>query len=692
MKGTGNHFLTAIFLLVLVLGNLLMGYLIPRESFTILFLTFLLSFLAMLGLFWQWRQLKNWIWVFFLGLVLRLGMLGAVPSWSEDYVRFLWDGEVVLLGENPYRFTPTQLLDSVEVAEKDYQFFQTAYPLLNSPDYFSVYPPLNQLIFGISAKIADNNLFTGIQVLRLILIVFEVGVLLLFLRLFKAFSVPLRRIIFYWLNPFIIQEIPVNLHFEGIVLFLLLASIWALVRHRKFISGLFWSLAVGVKLVPLILVPSLLFFRRTRIHAFFWIGALLGLFIAFLPLVWQDAWGNFLDTLSLYQGKFEFNASVYYLAREVGYWIEGYNTIAVLTKLLSVLTIGAIFYLSTRIKTQRLLHFVDYWSLIYLVYLVLQPVVHPWYTIPLLGLSLFNGRIFGIVWSFSMIFSYAAYHQEPVNESFGLLFLEYGLLLVALAWDFIPKFRDQLNKKMNLKKVTSGLVLAIIILSFSCVPKEKSEAKLFLSDSIEAHGGQDNWDNLEQVSFRKWTKLLLEDGGVEKETDQQIVFRFNPSLSGSISWTQDSVVHILSMKDDQISYSIGGNEISNRDFLESKRSDFEAAFYAFAQPWNLMNEEGSEWSSEGIRETPLGQAKTLRVNYGPDGDIWWYYLDIETNLILGTEIQLKDHRSLVENIGFNEVGPFRFYKIRKSYRVDSSGKKLYLRADYLYDNFEIKMK
>ena len=184
MRGVGSYFLTAIFLLVLVLGNLLMGYLIPRESFTILFLTFLISFLAMLGLFWQWRKLKNWIWVFFLGLVLRFGMLGAVPSWSEDYVRFLWDGEVVLLGENPYQFTPTQLLDSVEVAETDHQFFQAAYPLLNSPDYFSVYPPLNQLIFGISAKIADNNLFTGIQVLRLILIVFEIGVLLLFFQAF----------------------------------------------------------------------------------------------------------------------------------------------------------------------------------------------------------------------------------------------------------------------------------------------------------------------------------------------------------------------------------------------------------------------------------------------------------------------------------------------------------------------------
>lgn len=684
-----NHILVGVFIFLLISGNYLLGYHILREDFQFIFPVYLLSFLAMLGLFWQWRGLKNWLGVFILGLFIRTLLIHSTPLWSEDYARFLWDGEVVLSGENPYEYTPHQWMLQ-EGFEDSTRFFEKTIPLLNSPDYFSVYPPLNQLLFATASFFSNGELDRGIFLLRLILIGIEIGVFLLFLRIFRHLAIPAGKIILYWLNPFVIQEIVGNLHFEGLVLFFLLACIWALTRHKKFLSGSFWGLAVSTKLLPLILLPSIFLFRRTRAHAFFWIGVILAISISFLPLIWEDAWGNFIQTLQLYQGKFEFNASIYYLGREIGYWIEGYNTIYYLTKILGGVTFIIILFTTLKLKPQRLIPLIDLWVGVYLIYFLFQPVVHPWYILPVLGLSLFVNRISAIAWSFSLIFSYQAYEKIPVEESPTWLFLEYGILGIALAWDYFPIFKEKLSESMYFKKLLGGLLVLLVLIFCGCEPKGQREARRIIKEAIEAHGGQKNWDNLESISFRKWTQLLKEDGSVEKETDQKIQFSFKPEFSGSISWIQDSVEHVLSFSNGETHYSIAGNEIENPDFLVSKKKDFDAAYYAFAQPWKLMEEEGSVFISEGIQKTPLGEAEVVRVEYGEGNDIWWYYFDPISKRMIGNEVQLSDHRSLVENIDFNQVTPFTFYRIRKSYRINKAGEKLYLRADYLYDNFEFK--
>ncbi|MCS5489742.1 glycosyltransferase family 87 protein [Algoriphagus limi] len=689
VKEGNKHILIAVFIFFLIGANFLLAYQIPRENFQLILPVYILSFSGMLGLFWKWKGLKNWIGVFIFGLFLRLLLFNVTPPWSEDYARFLWDGEVVLSGENPYEFTPNQWMLNEELDDST-RFFEKSLPLLNSPDYFSVYPPLNQLLFATASFFSNGDIENGIIALRLILLGGEIGVFLLFLRVFRHLAIPARRVIFYWLNPFVIQEIIGNLHFEGLVLFFLLAFIWALTRHNKYLAGTFWGLAVSTKLLPLILLPSLFLFRRTRAHAFFWMGAILAISISFLPLIWEDAWGNFIQTLQLYQGKFEFNASIYYLGREIGYWIEGYNTIYYLTKILSGITFFLILYLSIKHKPQRLIPLIDLWVSVYMLYFLFQPVVHPWYVLPLLGISLFTNRIAPLVWSFSLIFSYQAYGKSPVEESVVWLFLEYALLLIALAWDYFPIFKEKLSESMYFKKFVGSLIVLFFISFWGCEPKEQKDARKIIEEAIEAHGGQESWDDLAEISFRKWTQLLLEDGSIEKETDQLISFSFQPEFSGKVTWIQDSVEHVLSFSNNKTHYSIAGNSIENTDFLASKKKDFDAAYYAFAQPWKLLEEEGSIFISEGIRQTPMGEAAVVRVDYGEGSDIWWYYFDPVSKKMMGNEVQLSDHRSLVENIDFNQVSPFTFYRTRKSYRINEAGEKLYLRADYLYDNFEFK--
>lgn len=424
-------------LLMLALTYFL-GNLVPRTDFQTTLGIFVLLFGLMMLIFSLSEEKTPWFFIFIAGLLIRFSLFLAIPQWSDDYARFLWDGELIRMQENPYAETPRQFLENHP--QETTEILNQLFPLLNSPDYYSVYPPLNQGVFWLAAKASNGLIANGIISLRLLIILGEIAVFMLFLKLFKAFQKPTKLLWLYWINPLVILEITGNLHFEGLVLLLLLASIFAFQKNLESLSGGFWGFAVGMKLLPMIMIPAWYFFSKTRKNMLFWAGAILALIISLGWFFISAAGANFMQSLSLYQGKFEYNASIYYLLREVGFWIQGYNTIATLTKILSLTTLVAIIYFSWKKKPQTIPELVDLWVLVYLIYLILQPVVHPWYLIPAFGLSLLTNRNTFLVWTFAAIFSYQAYGNPDFKENPLFLFVEYALVFAVTFLDyFLPK-------------------------------------------------------------------------------------------------------------------------------------------------------------------------------------------------------------------------------------------------------------
>lgn len=415
--------------LILAIGIYFLSQ-IPRESFGLVFLIYSCCFAALLVIYRSSNGRINWLGVFVAGLFLRLLMFNSTPQWSEDYARFLWDGELIRIHQNPYLETPSDWMETHVEDSTDY--LESLYGLMNSPNYYSVYPPTNQLLFVVASYLSKQHVLNGINWLRILLILSEVGVFILFWKLLRGNS----KLILYWFNPFVILELSGNLHFEGLVLLALLLSLWAYKKQQFLASGSFWSLAVGLKILPLMLLPSFLGTKKIRKSLGFWMGGIIVFGICFLPLVLNNSWNSLLTSLQLYQGKFEFNASVYYLLREVGFWIKGYNTIATLTKILSAITLVGISYISWKKKAESMGQLAEIWVLIYLIYLLLQPIIHPWYIIPAFGLSLLTNMKSMVFWTFSAILSYHAYSQVDFIENPWVLFLEYLILGIGLTWDF----------------------------------------------------------------------------------------------------------------------------------------------------------------------------------------------------------------------------------------------------------------
>ena len=196
-----------------------------------------------------------------------------------------------------------------------------------------------------------------------------------------------------------------------------------------------------MKLLPFLLAPAFFFWKGVRTALQFWGMAAGVVVLSFLPLVYWNSWGNFLQSLQLYQGKFEFNASLYYLFRALGYELAGFSTIWYLTKIGMVITLLGAVWLSWKRSNASLFEIPSVWLQLYLIYFLLQPVVHPWYLLPGLGLSILSRQWTFLLWSFGAIFSYQAYSQNPVQEQSLFLGLEYGLVLVGLYLDYFRKQR-----------------------------------------------------------------------------------------------------------------------------------------------------------------------------------------------------------------------------------------------------------
>lgn len=391
-----------------------------------------------------YQLIKQFGWNFWLlmglGVLFRLLLLPAIPNLSQDFYRFLWDGRLLLGGHNPYLFTPTQWMDMGPLPVAQGSNLIEGMGALNAGHY-SNYPPVNQLNFALAALFGGSSILGSVIVLRLQIILADIGILFVGKRFLEELGLPASRIFWFFLNPFIILEATGNLHFETMMLFFLLAGIYLLYKKQWLAAAFLWGMSISVKLIPLMFLPLLLplflngkrdlkgIWRAGR----FWMACLLAVVLSFIPFYSQTFLGNFSETIGLWFQNFEFNASVHYVIRWISYQTVGWNQIQTTGPVLSLIVILFIFSLSLIQKNRDMprLFIVMLWSVF--VYLLLATTVHPWYVATPLLLCLFTPYRFPIIWSVGVMLSYSAYGPEGFEENYWLIGLEY---LVVIGWAY----------------------------------------------------------------------------------------------------------------------------------------------------------------------------------------------------------------------------------------------------------------
>ncbi|MEP0985467.1 hypothetical protein [Ekhidna sp.] len=418
------------FLVIYILAIFSIGSWVERYQTVPLLLAYCSAFMGYVFISIKREDSKTLLSV---GILVRILLFISLPTLSDDLYRFIWDGTLLKNSIHPFAQLPSYYLDNpVEGLS------QELYDRLNSPNYFSIYPPLNQLIFWLSVTLGQSDWLFSANIIRVILVAADVGSFFLLRKLLKLYDKPTSLAYWYWLNPLVILEFTGNLHFEGLVVFFLLTGIYFFEKNRKSLSAAGLGLAIGMKLLPMIYLPFL--FLKGLKNKKWWISIVAGLIaiVTLLPMLDTTFLKGMQTSLNLYFRSFEFNASSYFIAREIGTWIYGYNNIALIGPLLSALSFISIMVIS-------IIAYLKNWSLpktflfILTIYLIFATTVHPWYILPLVAFGILSGYWYSIIWSFLIFFTYIGYHKDGFELPMFIIVIEYLITGLALLFELRMK-------------------------------------------------------------------------------------------------------------------------------------------------------------------------------------------------------------------------------------------------------------
>ncbi len=223
---------------------------------------------------------------------------------------------------------------------------------------------------------------------------------------------------------------------------------------------------------------------------------------------------------------------------------------------------------------------------------------------------------------------------------------------------------------------------------------EDEQARNIIKAAIEYAGGIERWESIKNLHYTKQFSLLLEDGSTQKAYDQIHDYSYHPTKIAIFSIENGDTIRTL--------LENGKYQRSKNDTLldvsqESLAKSANSSTYVLGMPFKLLDagatiRYGSEQDFKGKK------ANIIEVRYDADkhenhssSEPWKFYFDKQTAEWLGYWVASSDHYNIVENISFERAGDLLWIKERKSYRADSLGNRLYLRADYTYGDYTLEV-
>jgi len=359
---------------------------------------------------------------------------------------------MLINGQNPYSYTPLEIFEAMQRADTinspiailDLETIKNIYPaiskllpLVNHPEFTTIYPPVAQIIFAIGSfinsilKLTDS--FIGIKI---VLIIMDTLSCLFIIQILKKMKLSACYVTIYAWHPLPVLEIAASGHIDGAAIFFLLVAIYLAIHCRgdsystaktswwnsstlnQIFAGLFMGLSILTKWLPLIFLPFVLLFMQYRNARLIMGGSCISAILIFIIIFYPDMMGS-LVTLNQYLQNWEFSGLFFRLVRD---FIQNYTNQAgsiargIIFMLFTVLYSIVFFRFFKNISLNSDdrgggLHILTYTLfMIALAWIILTPTLYPWYGLYLAALlpfalnSKFN--IAGVTLSWSVILSY----------------------------------------------------------------------------------------------------------------------------------------------------------------------------------------------------------------------------------------------------------------------------------------------
>lgn len=376
-------------------------------------------------------------------LVLAIALIGhgialfGYTVFEDDYYRFIWDGWRILETGTPYGIPPADFIDEENVPAQMRDILEW----VNYPQYPTIYGPVLQIIFAISALFAGTNEL-GLRLL------FAAASLLTSWLLLRKYS-PDRVALFAW-NPLVVVESTLHLHpdiFLGLTLF---AAVLAGRRH-PFLAGCVLAVAAGVKLVALAAWPILFRLRPSALAGALGMLALLyGIFAA-------QGWGIGLDSTQTFATLWYFNP----LAYEPLFLLLGPTWGRLATLFVAAMIVLWLHGQSRSFDDVPL-------AVIFAVILLFAPAVNTWYLLWLLPLAVGRKEVWPYVASAALPLSYlTGLNLEDFSlDEFQLhpfaQYTEWSLIAAAIIYDCWRSKNRKSQSVLPLTPILSAQVSVVI--------------------------------------------------------------------------------------------------------------------------------------------------------------------------------------------------------------------------------------
>ena len=218
-------------------------------------------------------------------------------------------------------------------------------------------------------------------------------------------------------------------------------------------------------------------------------------------------------------------------------------------------------------------------------------------------------------------------------------------------------------------------VLIVLLAGLGGCSSQKSQGESLVEKSILAHGGLNNYTNLQDFRYEK-TSYTLDTQEIINDT---LVQWFEiPRFGTTILITEDSLRITLQNEIIQTSKQLKSHQ-------QNYKSIIEGANFVFFQPFKLKD-KGAQIEYLGLRspsfsEKPLEQ---IKVTYPNSSDIWYFFFDYETKYVLANAVDHNGKISLILNDSLQWHKNLLVHSGRRSFLSNSNFELIRLQASYIY--------
>jgi hypothetical protein len=329
----------------------------------------------------------------------RVPLLLKPPTLSSDVYRYVFDGKIQRLGDNPYVVVPA-----------DHPELHTAETrLMNHPLLPTLYPPGAELFFRVVMSVHESA-----RAMKSALVTCDIATAcVLLLWLVVSGRNPWWLLAYTW-NPLVSLEGAGNGHVDLLGTLCMVTAAFMLSRGRRTIAALALALGIAVKFLPVVLLP--LFWRRIGIRDAAWALALL----AMLYLPFLGSGGPPVGSLRIYLARWRVNDPIYSVLRH----IFPTNTLVPSTALVA-LPVACGFAVAVWARWHWPINSPATWAWPVAIALLFAPSVFPWYLLWLTPFLFAPSMLPLAVWTVS---SLVIYSSLPVWTAGAI---EYGAVAIA---------------------------------------------------------------------------------------------------------------------------------------------------------------------------------------------------------------------------------------------------------------------